>query len=364
MLDALDIRHGFRDLNSNKIIMKKRYLIFTITLLFLASTSFSQMSILFVDDSDDTFGNADVFYNAISSVGYDADYYDAVAEEASPDDVMLSEYDLVIWYTSSDGTDLYLWNGVEEDNESIEIYLEDGGMLWLVGLDFLYDKYGEAPYEMSEGEFTFDYLGIANYEAQSYADDSGVGLPMAEVSPDSPLPYLLNLSWQFETMWYADAVAPREDVSAVYVMGDEDYLFAGKPCALYNETDIYKVLSYYFDISLISPSALINANVYEVLTYFNSFVIGVEESNFASNLSIYPNPGSGEFTLDLGLIKNQPMSIDVIDLQGRVVQHVLNGTIQQERIALTLGNDVPAGLYLVRIQQGNDVITKALSLLH
>jgi len=328
----------------------------------MASSAFSQMSILFVDDSDDAFGNATTFYNATTIFGFSVDYYDAVTEAASPDDVMMSEYDLVVWYTSSDGTDLYLWDGVEEDNEALEIYLEDGGMLWLVGLDFLYDKYGEAPYEFIEGEFTYDYLGIANYEAQSYADDAGVGLPIAEVAEDNPIPFLTNLSWQFETMWFVDAVAPLEDVTPVYVMGDESYLFAGRPCALYNETDVFKVLSYYFDISLISSGGLLNGHVYEVLNYFSSFVVGVDESSADSEIAIYPNPGTGDFTLELEAMNSAPLTIDIIDFQGRVIQQVASGISGQKRIALTLGNEVSNGIYLVRVQQGNEISTKSLVL--
>ena len=343
----------------------KNYFVLAAVWLSFSLCSQGQLSILFVDDSDDTFGNAEVFYNAISAVGYSATYYDAIAEEASPDDVMLSDYDLVIWYTSSDGTDLYLWNANEEDNEALEIYLEDGGMLWLVGLDFLFDKYGGAPYEISAGDFAYDYLGVFNYEAQTFADDFGVGVPLVEPDMNSPIPGLEEISWQFETLWYVDAVVAREGVESVYVMGDEEYVFAGKSCALYNESDVFKVLSYYFDLSLAANPAMLNANVSTVLDYFNAFVVGVEETE-TPVFQLYPNPNNGLINLEYPSVSDQILNLELLDLQGRVIQQYAGFRPienQSNRIELALSPEIPNGLYVLRMQQGASVNTAVVSLI-
>ena len=91
-----------------------------------------QMKGLYVDDSDDTFGNAELFAAALDSAGYSITYFNSVDSAASPTDLVMNQYDLVVWMTSSDGGGLQLWNGVDEDNASLEAYLDGGGKLWII----------------------------------------------------------------------------------------------------------------------------------------------------------------------------------------------------------------------------------------
>ena len=112
----------------------------------------SHVCALFVDDSADEFGNAEYFHAGLASICYDATYYNAVDSAAGPSDLYMNNFDLVVWHTSSDGAELLFWNGIEEDNASLESYLNGGGNLWLVGNDFFFDRYGLAPVAFSAGE--------------------------------------------------------------------------------------------------------------------------------------------------------------------------------------------------------------------
>lgn len=109
---------------------------------FLSINAQGNLTILFVDDAEETLGNAEAFTDAIEAAGYAVDYFDAEGTGQSPDVDDMEPYDLVIWHTSNDGTGLWLWNGNNTDNEDLMGYLSAGGSLWLVGLDFLFARYG------------------------------------------------------------------------------------------------------------------------------------------------------------------------------------------------------------------------------
>ena len=49
-------------------------------------------------------------------------------------------------------SNLQFWNSNETENQALKTYLDNGGMLWLQGRDFLYDVYGSAPDDFVAGE--------------------------------------------------------------------------------------------------------------------------------------------------------------------------------------------------------------------
>lgn len=76
--------------------------------------------------------------------------------------------------------------------------------------------------------------------------------------------------------------------------------------------------------------------------------IGIVENNFGNGLLIYPNPTSGNFTIDLGA-SYENTQILITDLSGKVVQ---SQNVRQEQM-LNLSIEEPAGIYFVSIQSGN-----------
>ena len=76
--------------------------------------------------------------------------------------------------------------------------------------------------------------------------------------------------------------------------------------------------------------------------------VGIIENSFGESLKLYPNPTTGNFSIDLGAsYKNT--QVFITDITGRVVD---SRTITQARV-LDLSIDAPAGIYLVSIQAGN-----------
>ena len=79
--------------------------------------------------------------------------------------------------------------------------------------------------------------------------------------------------------------------------------------------------------------------------------VGVNENEFALEVNLYPNPTRGQFTLNFTPTADQ-FSIEIINVTGQVIEVMdntsgFNGTAQFDL------SEQPAGLYLVRITDGN-----------
>jgi hypothetical protein len=80
----------------------------------------------------------------------------------------------------------------------------------------------------------------------------------------------------------------------------------------------------------------------------NISTLGVIENNFGNSLSVYPNPTSGNFSIDLGDSYDKSV-ISISDITGRLLE---SKTITQSEI-LNLSINEPAGIYFITIQAGD-----------
>ncbi|MDA8979776.1 T9SS type A sorting domain-containing protein, partial [Chitinophagales bacterium] len=76
--------------------------------------------------------------------------------------------------------------------------------------------------------------------------------------------------------------------------------------------------------------------------------VGIIENSFGSDLIIYPNPTSGNFSIDLGAIYESSV-VSTIDISGKLIE---SNTITQSQI-LNLTIAEPAGIYFVSVQAGD-----------
>ena len=75
--------------------------------------------------------------------------------------------------------------------------------------------------------------------------------------------------------------------------------------------------------------------------------VGVSENNFTQNLNLYPNPTTGEFSIDLGEDFKQA-NIQILDLSGRVIYQK---TTENKQV-INLNFEAPKGIYFVSINTG------------
>lgn len=249
---------------------------FYLILLFIGLGVFAQaqMSILLVNDNGYAPERVEVIKTAITNAGYSYGFWDASVEMAGPSYEFMSAFNLVIWYTGNDGSGLYFWNGDDTENQAIKDYIDNGGMFWVQGLDFLHDAYPTTPVTYLEGEFVYDYLGIAEYFGQSHVDDqvSFDGVPQLDLVDGNGIFTLDPILWTYETMWWVDALTPTADAQALYQMGPVPiYDLWEYYSAIYHEKGDGKVMTMTFETARIDTQENTDFLFGEALTYFEQF---------------------------------------------------------------------------------------------
>jgi hypothetical protein len=67
-------------------------------------------------------------------------------------------------------------------------------------------------------------------------------------------------------------------------------------------------------------------------------------------MSVYPNPTTSSFNVNLKAAANAPIKVKVMDLQGRIVKAYTFTSNQ-----MNIGNDLKAGSYILEVRQGETV---------
>ena len=252
--------------------MKRLYVIL-IALLTIAIYPLQAQTILLVNDNDKNPDRIEALKTSLNNIGLAYTYYNTIEHNASPTAEFMDPFDVVLWYTGNDGAGLYFWNGNDTVNTELKTYLDNGGMLWLQGLDFLYDVYKGAPDTFKVGDFVYDYLGIANYVGQSHKDD-GVysdGVPFMTVDTANGIFTLDTLKWKWATLWYADALLPVDSAKALYVMGPPEYDFGGFPSAIYYEKGDAKIMSFAVETAKFDAQWRLDSLLAQGMRYFKQF---------------------------------------------------------------------------------------------
>jgi hypothetical protein len=126
----------------------------------------SGSKILLVDD-DNRFNNENLVTDALDLTGLPYSVFDCGNSDGMATDIpsldTLQQYELVIWFAGDDGKLDALWNAADEDNQAIKDYLDIGEKnLWVIGSDWLYDRYSGAPDVFQAGDMVYDY-SVAPY---------------------------------------------------------------------------------------------------------------------------------------------------------------------------------------------------------
>jgi hypothetical protein len=303
------------------------------------------ISILVVDDSKDDFENTANITAGLDNSSIAYDLFDAAGTMASPTAEYMSNYDLVIWHTSTDGVGLYLWNANDEINGELALYLSEGGNLWVIGNDFLYDRY-LTPYAFTEGEFAYDYLGVASYDGQTNVDDGGAGVPFVTPAADQPITGLDDIDWIFSTLYYGDVVTGIDGSVSIYEMGGAGYVLEGETTGLWNDNGTSKCLSFFFDLALASEQSIIDNTVASVVSFYAGVISSTEVLEApAVEVSVFPNPSSDQISVQFDGIPT--FTARVTNLLGQEI--FVSRNLSQS--ALILDRDqIGTGLFMLNIE--------------
>lgn len=98
-------------------------------------------------------------------------------------------------------------------------------------------------------------------------------------------------------------------------------------------------------------------------TGYSDFAVTVGANDVANHpyfKGLYPNPSSEVAYVDLNIKETANIAIEITDLTGRVIASRNYGTFAGEQLFPIACADWAKGIYMVRINIGNDVVTKKL----
>jgi hypothetical protein len=328
--------------NQYQTVMKK--ILFVLTGAFMALFTQAQMKTLFVNDNSVNPANTTSILETIAATGFEYDLFDAVAESRSPVLAEMEAYDLVIWYMSSDGVGRYFWNGDDSDNPEIVGYLTRGGWMWVIGTDFMYDRYSTPTFFEGE-DFPLKFLGVQEYHAQSYADDGLQGVPQLDLAPEQKILTLDPVYWMFPTLWYADAMVVSTKAAPIYYMGPEEYVFSDFASAIYSDYEAFKVLSFFFDPALMDNEDNRLFMFKEVIGFFFQHVGIQSNTNTDKYIKVFPNPASDVIFIRIETSSATDIPVVIHDIRGRVIHESVIPSFTTE-LSVNSGDWSP-GVYVI-----------------
>jgi hypothetical protein len=94
---------------------------------------------------------------------------------------------------------------------------------------------------------------------------------------------------------------------------------------------------------------------------YSGIATGIKtENNLINSLVVYPNPGSENITINLDLKNSSQTTIELIDIQGKVVIAKDLGTIQGESKQILNVSRISRGTYSIKVTTENGTQTKKI----
>ena len=156
-------------------------------------------------ETDSYYSNA--LDNLTNPIAYDIVRVNSSADAPGID--VLSEYQMIIWVCGTDyqsgDTDVTF---TDNDKTNVAEYLEDGGAMWVVGMDILYD-FDTSDGDRNSGDFEYDYLGV------SYADNDRATPLVVYGVDDDPISDGIEYDADAISSDFADDIDPRSGFEKV-----------------------------------------------------------------------------------------------------------------------------------------------------
>lgn len=88
--------------------------------------------------------------------------------------------------------------------------------------------------------------------------------------------------------------------------------------------------------------------------------VGIQDVGFLSTLNIAPNPSSSNMSVRFELENSAVVSIQLLDMAGRLVEAVSNANMAAGAHQYTIGDNVPAGAYFLRFNVDGGNLTEKI----
>jgi len=211
-----------------------------------------------------------------------------------------------------------------------------------------------------------------NYTTQYYQMDPGIHMPNVDAGlvAGVALPVeLLSFTGQYRPDYVYLSWATAAEINTEYFQierrheSDDEFVSIGRQLTKgsdskynMNDYDVAKDGLYYYRLRSIDTDGS------EQL----SEVISVEiNRNREDGVSIYPNPAVSDVNIELSLSSPKQVKIDIYDTQGKLMRgNAFSGRLDAGVMNTVIDvKDIPAGVYNLQIQLGDELFTRRLILL-
>jgi hypothetical protein len=310
----------------------------------------------FGDDTSTTYTNTwPMISEALDAAGYTYDYWEVLdPADNGPDADVMSDYDVVIWFTGE------AWTGGEtmgpEDEYNLTLYMSlGGGKLFLNAQDWLYDKYFGIE-DFSSGEFPYDQLGLRRviqdvYHIEEDPDTARFAGAAGSLAEGLEFPVQDIFTTPTDDGLYGDSIADHIGQALMTVL--VPYVSPGPPAIQY-ENEYWRAVFTTIDIAAITDITARNILMHRIVDWLMYGTTGIidTQTDYAE-LLIRPNPVTE--VVEIGMTGNM-REVAIYNSQGQLVRFE---KVNQTSVKMDLG-DLGSGIYIVKVRTDKGIVTDKL----
>ena len=122
-----------------------------------------------------------------------------------------------------------------------------------------------------------------------------------------------------------------------------------------------------FNIESQNGSLTLNPNQKILLSIVDNAVLDNENIINPENFEIeraYPNPFNPEINFDINMVSREYINIDIYNIQGNKIDNIFNGFLNKGNHSFNWNaSNHATGLYIIKLVQGNNVLTQKIMLI-
>ncbi len=319
------------------------------------------------------------FIKEHGSALHNNDYiFDSASNEAIINKyIKLTDYQIVDWILGEEGTATSSFNDIEQS--LIQEFLMDGGKLFVSG--------SEVGYDLSDKGDTNDKLFYEKFLRANYISDAAGGRQTNynAYGVQGTLFDGVNLSFDdgtqgsYDVDW-PDGIKPISNEEINLKFEGVDYDSSGGAGISYRGRFGSSPLSgglVYLTIGFesIYPENKRNIIMKRVMHYLDGpFTSIMDENQLVPDkpriTALYPNPSNKSISIEFQIIRHTPIAyLSITDILGRELFNMSVQSLPTKNQkfnwtgTLKNGTEAPSGIYIAKLSQGNQLVTKRFTLL-
>ncbi|MFK8045203.1 MAG: T9SS type A sorting domain-containing protein [Crocinitomicaceae bacterium] len=318
--------------------------IYVLLLFAITTLKLSAQDILLINDNDNISQNTDTFLLALQNSNYSTfTFYNHVDSSQMPTLTYLNNFDILIYYASTDGGGLGLWDIGQNGNNAIRGFLANGGRGWFIGTDLLFAGGYSTPSTFTQTSFAYEFLGLESYDSQSYGDDGNMGVSNIYTTAAAPTAFPSILGWTLGTLWWVDGVTSRTEATNLYEMGPSNYPLYQAVCMTHFRDEYTNALSSFFDPALILGHNTDRVDfINESLDYLWPYQLSID-NNTIKTLKLYPTIASDIITVKNSFQKD--FEYEIINISGQIIK---TGSVNSNLFSIPVSS-FPTGIYFLKV---------------